>query len=93
MREIETINLTDLLNGAERAASKSIESQLSNYIKGLILDEQNLFLMAHRLRDEADKAAKAADEVHDQIERIRSGHWPAIDIEELRDSKQDKKGA
>lgn len=92
MRAIDGVNLKELLNQARNNATKQIATQMVGYLRGLVIDEHNLRLKAERLHGEAEKAAEAASARAEQIERIRTGDWSAIELDELHDTK-DKKGA
>lgn len=89
---LKEMDIVGLCNAAEKEVGKAAESQVKNWIKGLMVDIANGGMKSRRLRDEADAVDAKTAEKQSQLDKIKSGDWTAIQIEEIRGDKSDKGG-
>jgi hypothetical protein len=84
MDKIDGIELRGPLANAEKAFQKTAEGRITDYVRGLMIQEHNLRMKVARLETETALARESASLLQKKLEQIRAGDWSVIEPFEIK---------
>ena len=88
MKPIKGVDLKSVFASAHKEFVKGAEKRIQSYLRGRMVEEQNLIAKVTRLRDEADATEAKIKVIKEQIDRISNGDWELIEDLNLKDQEK-----